>query len=86
MKLGSLHRLFKKFEMCLNLLNSYDGSLMIGHGLVDCVDPDALFHSVLTCCVVMRRELFDMKKCASVIYLEISSGQTVNQQFYHIIL
>jgi len=51
MKLGSSHRLFKKFEMCLNLLNSYDGHLMIGHGVVDCVDPD-VSHSVLTCCVV----------------------------------
>lgn len=86
MKLGSLHRLFKKFAMCLNVLNSCDGCLMIGRGLIGCVDPDAISHSVLTCCIVTWRELFDLKKCASVISLKISSGQTVNQQFYHMIL
>lgn len=66
MKLGNLHRLLKRFEMCLNLLNSYDGHLMIGHGLVDCVDPHAVSYSVLTCCVVTWRQLFDLKKCVSV--------------------
>ena len=50
-KFESLHRLLKKFEMCLNLLNSCDGHLMFGHGLVEGVDPDAVSYSVLTCFV-----------------------------------
>jgi hypothetical protein len=46
--------LFRNFSdcACSPALKSYDGCMMIGHGLENCMNPVTLFHSVLTCYVV----------------------------------
>jgi hypothetical protein len=36
--------------------------MIIGHGLVDCLDPVAVFCYVLTCVVIEQRQLLDLKK------------------------
>jgi len=39
--------------------------VMIGHALLDCLNPGAVFHSVLMCFVVKQRQLFDLKKLSN---------------------
>jgi len=44
---------------------SYYVHVMIGHALLDCLNPGAVFHSVLMYFLVEKRQLFDLKKVSN---------------------
>ena len=47
---------------CKLCLKPHDGCLMTGHGLLDHLDPVAVFCSVLICFFVKEGQLFDSKE------------------------